>query len=124
MKETYKEILDKILVELETNVNNDLKMFDDYIKHLLNPENKRGLLGTEIIKDQPDILDKYKNLYELNLRRNKLYEYLYKYEEGLKDDNLTLLKEINSLLYEINFNLEKKLNIMINIIYELNKKLL
>lgn len=72
----------------------------------------------------------YKNLYKLKLEINMLLELLKENEEiellkeneKLDDNNIDLLKEINSLVYEKEFVFIKKLNDLAKVISDINNK--
>lgn len=112
-----KNILNNKILELNLDVDKNLVVYDQYIKYFLEL-NKDSRLRLSL-ECYPNLLGLYRELYKLKLETTILYYLLYDLES--KENDLDLLKEINSLIYEKEFPLKKKLKKLVNCIKDLNE---
>lgn len=96
-----KDILNDIKISNEKIIDTKLNLYDRYCESIINtdPETRKYSSLNSCIEIDSNLLYTYKNLYKLTLEINELYKYLYKLEESISN-NLDLLKEINTLIYE------------------------
>ena len=144
MKNKNKNILNSKLLELNSSVIENLAKLDKYLEVFLDNNNKDDTMKSRIklyLKHYPNFFVDYKNLYKLKLEINMLLELKENEEielkvneneeielskdcenEVLNDDNIDLLKEINSLIYEKEFVFYKKLKNLQKVVKYINHR--